>query len=104
DIEITTHGCGENFPVDESGVSLDTTAEDSLRDPLDRRVELFFFDSEFGIVPPPPGKNSGPGSSEYLAWRKAQLIDSIDLVPSFIAVECVDESGKAIADVPFELS
>lgn len=70
DIKITTHGCGENFPVDETGTELDTAPEDNRRDQLDRRVELFFFDAEFGIQPPPPGKNSRAGSTEYLEWRR----------------------------------
>ena len=39
------------------------------RDPIDRRVELFFFDTAFGIVPAPPGANSGP-SSKWSAMRR----------------------------------
>ena len=70
DIRITTHGCGENFPLDETGQHLDRAALDEKEDQLDRRVELFFFDREFGIDPPPPGKNSHRGSTEYLEWRK----------------------------------
>ncbi|MBN2194632.1 MAG: OmpA family protein [Polyangiaceae bacterium] len=70
DIRITTHGCGENFPVDDTGTQLDSAPADDRRDQLDRRVELFFFDSEFGIVPPPPGKNSRAGSTAYPEWRK----------------------------------
>jgi outer membrane protein OmpA-like peptidoglycan-associated protein len=74
EITITTHGCGENFPLDSTGLALDERAvaeRNSEDDPLDRRVELFFFDPEFGIVPKPPGENSGPGSTQYLEWRKA---------------------------------
>ncbi|MEO7037230.1 MAG: OmpA family protein [Polyangiaceae bacterium] len=69
-IDATPHGCGENFPLDATGKELDTAPADHKRDPIDRRVELFFFDSEFGIVPAPPGDNSGPGSRQYPAWRK----------------------------------
>jgi len=64
DITITTHGCGEHFPLDESGDDLDAAPEDQQEDAADRRVELFFFDAEFGIQPPPPGKNSQKGSTE----------------------------------------
>jgi len=73
DITITTHGCGENFPLDDSGEELDSAPADDQEDQLDRRVELFFFDREFGIKPAPPGKNSGPGSTQYPQWRKRAL-------------------------------
>jgi hypothetical protein len=69
-INATAHGCGENFPLDDSGEGLDAAAADAKEDALDRRVELFFFDSEFGIVPKPPGPNSPKGSTQYPTWRK----------------------------------
>jgi hypothetical protein len=61
-IEPIVHGCGENFPVEETG--------DSVAEPDNRRVEAFFFDGELGVQPPPPGSNSGPGSPEYPEWCK----------------------------------
>lgn len=70
EIEVVVHGCGENFPLDDSGKALDTDPADQKRDQGDRRVELFFFDAEFGITPKPPGDNSGPGSPEYPLWRQ----------------------------------
>jgi outer membrane protein OmpA-like peptidoglycan-associated protein len=72
-LTITAHGCGENFPLDSTGLELDQRAvaeRDAEDDPIDRRVELFFFDPEFGILPKPPGPNSKAGSTEYLEWRK----------------------------------
>lgn len=75
-IEATAHGCGEYFPLDEAGAELDATAEDEKEDPLDRRVELFFFDTEFGIVPPAPGANSAKGSTEYPEWRRLAKLTS----------------------------
>src|SRR5690606_2047726 len=63
DIEATAHGCGENFPVDETGAELDEAPQNDADDALDRRVELFFFDTEFGIQPPPPGETSRRGST-----------------------------------------
>ena len=74
DIEVTAHGCGENFPLDDEGDDLDSAPADGKEDRLDRRVELFFFDAEFGIRPPPPGENSKKGSTEYPAWRKAATL------------------------------
>jgi len=70
DIDITTHGCGENFPIDERGFELDLAPRNNLEDPVDRRVELFFFDATLGIQPKPPGKNSGPKSKQYPEWRR----------------------------------
>jgi hypothetical protein len=70
EINATAHGCGENFPLDERGEALDAAPQDQKRDRLDRRVELFFFDNEFGITPPVPGPNSAAGSIEYPLWRK----------------------------------
>ncbi|HEY6559853.1 MAG TPA: peptidoglycan-binding protein [Polyangiaceae bacterium] len=80
DIEATPHGCGEHFPVDDSGEQLDAAPEDEKRDPGDRRVELFFFDSEFGIVPAPPGENSKAGNTEYAKWRQ-NVIEVHDISP-----------------------
>lgn len=80
EIDAVAHGCSENFPLDDSGEALDNAAEDNKRDPIDRRVELFFFDREFGITPPPPGENSGPGSAEYPLWRK-RVVESVKLEP-----------------------
>jgi outer membrane protein OmpA-like peptidoglycan-associated protein len=78
-IEVTAHGCGENFPLDDSGEELDDAPADEKRDPIDRRVELFFFDPEFGITPPPPGLNSAADSPEYPLWR-ARVAETVELV------------------------
>jgi len=88
EIEATAHGCGENFPLDDDGQQLDTAPADGKRDPIDRRVELFFFDNEFGITPPPPGNNSKPGSKEYPLWR-ARVVDKVVLRPD-------DSSGPKV--------
>jgi hypothetical protein len=83
EIEITTHGCGENFPLDEAGEALDTAPRDGVDDQVDRRVELFFFDEEFGIVPKPPGKNSPKGSAAYPEWRKRAELSEFEPTDPF---------------------
>ncbi len=83
EIQATAHGCGEHFPLDDTGEALDAAPEDDKRDPIDRRVELFFFDPEFGIVPKPPGQNSKAGSAEYPAWRKS-VIETREIAPGGI--------------------
>jgi outer membrane protein OmpA-like peptidoglycan-associated protein len=76
-VDAVAHGCGENFPLDDSGEQLDDAPADEKRDPIDRRVELFFFDNEFGISPKPTSQNSKADSSEYPTWRRrvARLVD-----------------------------
>jgi outer membrane protein OmpA-like peptidoglycan-associated protein len=72
DIRVTSHGCGENFPI--AGTA------DGQSNTEDRRVELFFFDNPVrkpdrppAILPPAPGKNSKPGAGEYPEWvRRAR--------------------------------
>ncbi|MGC4088518.1 MAG: peptidoglycan-binding protein [Polyangiaceae bacterium] len=65
---LTTHGCGENFPVSATG--------DGVRNQDNRRVEVFFFDGP--IEPPPPGKTSAKGSTEYPRWL-AQVEETFDV-------------------------
>ncbi len=65
-LSIQTHGAGENFPLAGTGFELDQAAADEQEDPFDRRVELFFFDTDFGVLPA-PGAPDGP---EYLKWRE----------------------------------
>jgi outer membrane protein OmpA-like peptidoglycan-associated protein len=70
DMPRTSHGAGEHFPLDGLAREVDPVAADGQRDPVDRRVEIFFFEKEFGIQPAPPGKNSKKGSLEYPEWRR----------------------------------
>jgi outer membrane protein OmpA-like peptidoglycan-associated protein len=101
-MKITVHGCGEHFPLDASGQELDSAAADDQDDPLDRRVELFFFDGE--IKPPPPGPNSKADSTEYPEWRKgAQVIFDHALGPLPEVRLKVKFGGKPAEDEPYEL-
>jgi outer membrane protein OmpA-like peptidoglycan-associated protein len=65
---LTTHGCGENFPVN--------AIDDGVRSADDRRVEIFFFDGP--ITPPPPGSTSPKGSTAYPSWLK-RVTNTIDV-------------------------
>ena len=103
-IEIVTHGCGENFPLSEGGFSLDSDPENPKEDQSDRRVELFFFDERFGIQPPPPGKNSKPGSKEYPEWRRRQGREfDFDLSPRAIEVVVATAAGAPLSGVIVEV-
>jgi outer membrane protein OmpA-like peptidoglycan-associated protein len=102
-IPVTSHGCGENFPLNKDG-ELDEKPADGVEDGLDRRVELFFFDPEKGIRPPPPGKNSKAGASEYPEWRKlaARSRKDVVLLPRR-RITLIDEAGMRLSLEPYEL-
>jgi outer membrane protein OmpA-like peptidoglycan-associated protein len=80
EIDAQPHGCGENFPLEDDGEEVDEAPADEKRDHIDRRVELYFFDTEFGITPPPPGKSSKAGSPEYPKWRE-RVVETVELSP-----------------------
>lgn len=98
DTPSTTHGCGEWFPLDSSGEDLDAAPADSTEDAVDRRVDFFFFDRELGIQPPPPGKNSAQGSTEYPTWRKEAIPVSVGDVEDTddLLVRLHDKSGEPL--------
>jgi outer membrane protein OmpA-like peptidoglycan-associated protein len=98
EIVATAHGCGENFPLDDSGKELDAAPADQKRDPIDRRVELYFFDPEFGITPPPPGPNSKAGSPEYPLWR-TRVAEIVELEPD--DSEAAEVTFVELADAHF---
>lgn len=60
---VEVHGFGEAFPLDAAGEQVDLDALDGQDDPMDRRVELFFFADSAGIRP-------APGPKAYLQWRR----------------------------------
>jgi hypothetical protein len=101
-ITTTLHGCGEHFPLDATGLELDESPADGENDPVDRRVELFFFDG--AIDPPPPGQNSKAGSTEYPAWRKlAKVVFDRTLgAPPLIRV-VLQLEGEPLADLVYQL-
>ncbi len=104
DIVGKAHGCGENFPVDESGEELDAEAPEDHEDALDRRVELFFFDEEFGIVPAPSSDNSRKGSTQYPTWRKhAKASFESTKRGKPLNVRLFDNAGKPLPATEFEV-
>ena len=127
---ITTHGGGENFPLSDSpeatgsdtattqdpGTSQDTDTsqqtdtsadtEAATDQAVNRRVEFFFFDSEYGINPPVPGKNSQAGSTEHPTWKDAVVQKLERNVPAVgqpsgtdFVVTVVDELKQPIVGV-----
>jgi len=67
---IQVHGCGEFFPLSASGEKVDQSTPDGKHIQQDRRVEVFLFPSEVGVLPPVPGeKASSRGEKEYPEWR-----------------------------------
>lgn len=93
-IEVTTHGCGEHFP---QKVTADGAVEAE-----NRRVEVFYFEGPLGILPPPAGKNSGPGTLEYPEWvRKARQWHDHRIPPvgTFTSRLAVDELAGTAKDI-----
>lgn len=103
--EVVAHGCGEAFPLAATGVELDEAPVDGADDPLDRRVELFFFDSVLGIEPPPPGSSSSEGSMEYPAWRSSAS-ETHEWVLGAEALELVlrDAEGQPVAGARYRVT
>ncbi len=106
DIEnsITAHGCGESFPVDDSGKTLDQDAADGQSEAEDRRVEFFFFAKGRGIQPPPPGDTSAD-DGPYLEWRKLSDEDErVLLKPSGDVFRVrLTLRGEVMPNEPFEV-
>jgi outer membrane protein OmpA-like peptidoglycan-associated protein len=104
DVEVTTHGCGENFPLSEDGGELDEHAADGVESAANRRVEVFFFSKEKGIDPPVPGDNSAKGSSEYPAWRKQAFehVFGVDMAELHLVLKRPD--GEALAAARYQLA
>jgi peptidoglycan hydrolase-like protein with peptidoglycan-binding domain len=94
---VVTHGCGESFPEVDTG--------DGVAEQKNRRVEVFLFSGE--ITPPPAGKTSSKGSTEYPQWRK-QVGETVDLdeagedgVP--LHVQLHDDTYRPCAGVAFRV-
>lgn len=102
-IKIVAHGCGENFPV--------TAAADGTAAQEDRRVEMFFFDNAYyrtqpraeAVLPPPPGKNSPPGSTAYPEWvKRAQELHDLR-VGAWLRLVLRYEDGTLGKNIPVKL-
>jgi hypothetical protein len=102
-ITAQVHGCGENFPLDDSAEELDTAPANNKEDALDRRVELFFFDVDFGIVPKPPGDNSSKGSTQYPAWRKQADLIKDNSRPKRVFIQFVDDENEHLGELDYTL-
>jgi peptidoglycan hydrolase-like protein with peptidoglycan-binding domain len=96
-ITLTTHGCGESFPV--------AKFQDGQRSPEDRRVEIYFFDGP--ITPPPPGKTSGKDSTAYPKWVE-QVTETVEFntgvdpsVPRTFSLRFHDDDVKPMPNVKF---
>ncbi len=80
-MDVRAHGSGENFPLAATGFELDRRAASGSESqkPRDGRVEFFFFEDEYGVVPA-PGDAKG---TEYLSWRSLSEADQEVVVAEF---------------------
>jgi outer membrane protein OmpA-like peptidoglycan-associated protein len=93
-IDPIAHGCGENFPLDKE-------QDDTTGHAHDRRVELFFFEADLGILPPPQDEISGLGSSEYPEWRR-RSVETHAFSGETIVLNLVGADGTPLDGVPYE--
>ena len=98
-IEALIHGCGESFPRAPSGAGNPGQAHD-------RRVELFFFDDDLGVLPPPSGEISDPGSREYPEWcrRALETHDFHVRDARDIEIVVVDDRGEPMVPTHYRLA
>jgi hypothetical protein len=103
-VKAETHGCGEAFPLDATGDALDAAPVDGANDPIDRRVELFFFGDALGVQPPPGGDTSKAGSTEYLSWRKrAQETYERVLGARSLEIVLCDQAGNPVPHAKYRV-
>jgi outer membrane protein OmpA-like peptidoglycan-associated protein len=96
-VTAEVHGCGEAFPLDRSGEGLDGSPVDGRDDPIDRRVELFFFGDRLGVKPPAPGSTSKAGTTAYPSWRKrAKETHERVIGPRALEIVLHDERGQPV--------
>ena len=101
-VSIEVHGCGEAFPLAASGHELDQAPSDGNDDPIDRRVELFFFGDSMGVQPELPGPTSGADTDVYSTWRQRahQTYERV-LGAHALEIELVDEADQPIPDARY---
>jgi outer membrane protein OmpA-like peptidoglycan-associated protein len=73
--ELTIHGCGQHFPDKEKPAGSESESDRNERQRQNRRVEIFLFDGP--VSPPPQGELSGPGATDYPAWKNT-VSDTVD--------------------------
>jgi len=92
------YGCGEEFPLDGPDGELDPAPKDNQHEQEDRRVEVFFFDGEVGVIPEPGGDVAMPGAQEYPEWRarRRRIYDNtVDVVKFRYALGMVADLPNA---------
>lgn len=91
------HGCGESYPLADDAETLDVDPPDGVEDPTDRRVEVFFFDPPFGVLPAAASDLSTPRDPEYPIWcRRARYTkDMLVVRPRMLAVRVLDAASGA---------
>ena len=97
---IQVHGCGEFFPLDPSGEGLSSSAPDGQHVQQDRRVEVFLFPGEIGMLPPVPGDKASQGEAEYPEWRRRSIDFELLAAKLGQTIVLVDENEKPLAGIP----
>lgn len=106
DMQVLTHGCGEHFPLWETGDTVESDPKNGAHDQLDRRVELFFFQRELGIQPPVADRSvSGKDSKEYPEWRRRAALETqitVDGATRLLRLRVLAK-GRAVGSADYKL-
>jgi len=92
DVTLTTHGCGEFHPEEQTA--------DGVASATNRRVDVFLFEAS---VEPPPVRCANPGCAEYEQWRAAvdEEIDAEASVDDVLEGRVFYRNGDPAPRVPF---
>lgn len=103
---IHVHGCGEYFPLDSSGENLDANPADGQHEQEDRRVEVFLFPREVGVLPPVPGAKAKKGEKEYPEWRYRAVELKLQTSGHLMNVKIwlLDVAGQLMVDAPYRMT
>jgi hypothetical protein len=97
---ILVHGCGEYFPLESTGENLDTNAADGKHEQEDRRVEVYLFPRELGVLPPVPGEKAKKGEKEYAEWRGRATEFDLSTISDGTLIYLLDAEGHVLPTVP----
>ena len=103
---IQVHGCGEFFTLTEDEEHVATSAPDEDEEQRNRRVEVFLFPREVGILPPVPGERAKKGEPEYPEWRRRSVDIELSAITTTVNVSVwlLDTEGQRMLGTPYRMT
>jgi hypothetical protein len=97
---IQVYGCGEFFPLDASEQHVDPNAPDEDEEQRNRRVEVFLFPRELGLLPPVPGEKATKGEADYAEWRARSVDFDLTTIGGGTLIYLLDAKGELLPTAP----